>query len=317
MCRDPKMPEFDWNHLRSFMAVVRTGRLTVAAAQLGIDHSTLSRRITALEIALKVRLFDRLPGGYVLTEAGQGLVGEAEKIETVALRISSELEDAKTAMIGPVRFATPEGFGTYFVVHHLHALSVQHPGLTLELIADPSVVSLTKRQADVAVTMERPMDGPLRAQKLTDYEYGLYGTAELLSGQDDAAFDLDAFKLIGHIPDQLPTTAHDYLSKIASTREADLKISNIVTQMTATLGGYGLCVLPCFMAAQHANLLRVLADRVCFTRSYWLVTHVDVRAPARAKAIVDYLLKLVSEKRGLFLPSVNPSGADGRRVFPR
>lgn len=317
MCKNPKMSEFDWNDLRSFLAVVRTGRLTVAAGQLGIDHSTLSRRITALETALKVRLFDRLPSGYVLTEAGQGLVGEAEKIETVALRISSDLEDAKTAMTGPVRFATPEGFGTYFVAHHLHALSVQHPGLTLELIADPSVVSLTKRQADVAVTMERPTDGPLRAQKLTDYEYGLYGTAELLSGHDDAAFDLDAFKLIGYIPDQLPTTAHNYLSKIAGAREADLKISNIVTQMTATLGGYGLCVLPCFMAAQHAKLRRVLADRVCFTRSYWLVTHVDVRAPARAKAIVGYLLKLVSENRDLFLPSVNPGGVGARRASPR
>lgn len=316
MCRNPKMSEFDWNDLQSFLAVVRTGRLTVAAAQLGIDHSTLSRRITALGTALKVRLFDRLPSGYVLTEAGQGLVGEADKIEIVALRISSDLEDAKTAMTGPVRFATPEGFGTYFVAHHLYALSVQHPSLTLELIADPSVVSLTKRQADVAVTMERPTDGPLRAQKLTDYEYGLYGTAELLSGHDDAV-DLDAFNLIGYIPDQLPTTAHNYLSKITGAREADLKISNIVTQMTATLGGYGLCVLPCFKAAQHANLQRVLANRVCFTRSYWLVTHVDVRAPARAKAIVDYSLKLVSENRDLFLPSVNPDGAGGRRASPR
>ena len=303
MCKNPKVSEFDWNDLRSFLAVVRTGRLTVAAGQLGIDHSTLSRRITALENALKVRLFDRLPTGYVLTEAGQGLVGEAEKIEAVALRISSDLETAKTAMIGPVRFATPEGFGTYFVAHHLHDLSRAHPGVTLELIADPSVVSLTKRQADLAVTMERPTEGPLRAQKLTDYEYGLYGATDLLSGYDDADFDIDAFKLIGYIPDLLPTTAHNYLSKIAGTREADLKISNIITQITATLGGYGLCLLPCFMASQHRNLRRILVGRVCFTRSYWLVTHIDVRSPARTKAIVGYLTGLVSANRALFLPS--------------
>ncbi len=303
MCKNPKTPDFDWNDLRSFLAVVRMGRLTVAANQLGIDHSTLSRRITSLETALKVRLFDRLLTGYVLTEAGQGLVSGAEKIETAALRISSDLEDAKTAMIGPVRFATPEGFGTYFVAHHLHGLSQEHPGVTLELIADPSVVSLTKRQADLAVTMERPTDGPLRAQKLTDYEYGLYGTTELLSGHTDADFDIKDFKLIGYIPDLLPTTAHNYLSKISGKRQADLKISNIITQMTATLGSYGLCVLPCFMAAQHGSLRRILADRVCFTRSYWLVTHVDVRAPARAKAIVSYFLRLVGENRALFLPS--------------
>lgn len=296
-------PQFDWNDLKSFLAVVRTGRLTVAANQLGIDHSTLSRRITALETTLRVRLFDRLPAGYVLTEAGRGLVGGAETIETAALRISSELEDAKTAMTGPVRVATPEGFGTYFVAHHLDPLSRDHPGVTLELIADPGAVSLAKRQADLAVTMERPTDGPLRARKLTDYEYGLYGTTALLAGHTDAGLDLGDFRLIGYIPDLLPTTAHNYLSKIAGRRQADLRISNIITQMTATLGGYGLCILPCFMAARHDTLRRVRADRICFTRSYWLVTHIDTRAPARAKAVIDYLLTLVGDNRSLFLPS--------------
>ncbi|MGI4794822.1 MAG: LysR family transcriptional regulator [Janthinobacterium lividum] len=303
MCKNPKTSDFDWNDLRSFLAVVRTGRLTIAAGQLGIDHSTLSRRITSLETALKTRLFDRLLTGYVLTEAGQDLVGGAEKIEATALRISSDLEDAKTAMTGPVRFATPEGFGTYFVAHHLIELSQAHPGVMLELIADPSVVSLVKRQADLAVTMERPAVGPLRAQKLTEYEYGLYGTDELLDGRADTQLDIDDFKLIGYISDQLPTTEHNYLSKIAGKRQADLKISNIITQMTATLSGYGLCILPCFMATQHVSLRRVLAKRVCFTRSYWLVTHVDVRAPARARAIVTFLQKLVGENRSLFLPS--------------
>lgn len=317
MCKKPKTSDFNWDDLRSFLAVVRTGRLTVAAMQLGVDHSTLSRRITSLETALKSRLFDRLPTGYVLTEAGLGLVGEAEKIETVALRISSDLENAKSAMVGPVRFATPEGFGTYFVANHLHDLFLAHPGVTLELIADPSIVSLTKRQADLAVTMERPTEGPLRAQKLTDYEYGLYGTTELLSGHNDADLDISAFKLIGYIPDLLPTTAHSYLSKIAGTREADLKISNIITQLTATLSGYGVCALPCFMAAQHGSLRRILADQVCFTRSYWLVTHIDVRAPARAKAIIRYLTALVSENRALFLPSFTKRSSGHDLSVPR
>ena len=303
MCKNPKMSDFDWNDLRSFLAVVRTGRLTVAASQLGIDHSTLSRRITSLETALKVRLFDRLLTGYVLTQAGQDLISGAEKIEDTARQILSDLEDAKTAMTGPVRFATPEGFGTYFVAHHLNELSQVHSGVTLELIADPSVVSLTKRQADLAVTMERPATGPLRVQKLTDYEYGLYGTNALLSGHTDADFDIEDFKLIGYIPDLLPTVAHNYLSEISGKREADLRISNIITQMAATLGSYGLCVLPCFMAAQHESLRRVLATQVCFTRSYWLVTHADVRAPARAKAIVSFLQRLVRENHALFLPS--------------
>lgn len=305
MCTKPKESDFDWNNLRSFLAVVRAGRLTGAAHQLGVDHSTLSRHITSLENALQVRLFDRHLTGYVLTEAGRSLVGEAEKIEAVAIRISSDLVDAKTQMFGPVRVATPEGFGTYFLAQHLHDLSKRHPGVTLELIADPGIVSITKRQADIAVTMERPEAGPLRAQKLTDYEYGLYGTHEMLLAyaNPDADLNIGDAKLIGYIPDLLPTAAHDYFRGFITDRQADLQISNIITQLSATLSGYGLCILPCFMASRHKTLRRIFADRVCFTRSYWLVTHIDVRAPARAKAIVTFLQDLVQDHRALFLPS--------------
>ena len=220
--------------------------------------------------------------------------------------------DAKTQMFGPVRVATPEGFGTYFVADRLHDLSRRHPGVTLELIADPGIVSITKRQADIAVTMERPDAGPLRAQKLTDYEYGLYGTHEMLLeyADPDADLNLSDAKLIGYIPDLLPTTAHDYFRGFAGDRQADLQISNIITQLSATLGGYGLCILPCFMASRHKKLRRIFAERICFTRSYWLVTHIDVRAPARAKAIVNFLQDLVRDNRALFLPSSKGERSD-------
>lgn len=297
-------PDFDWNDLRSFLAVVRAGRLTVAAVQLGVDHSTLSRRITSLEGALQVRLFDRLPTGYVLTEAGLNLVGEAERIEAVALRISSDLMEAKAQMSGPVRVATPEGFGSYVLARHLDKMAERHPGFTLELIADPSVVSLARRQADIAVTMERPEAGPLRAQKLTDYEYGLYGTDDAIAAHGAAGeHDLDAIRLIGYIPDLLPTSSHDYLSEVGRVRQADLQMSNIITQLSATLSGYGLCILPCFMASRHAVLRRILPRQVRFIRSYWLVTHVDARAPARTRAMVAFLQNIVRANRTLFLPS--------------
>ena len=305
MCANPRGLDFDWNDLRSFLAVVRAGRLTAAAQQLGIDHSTLSRRITSLENALQVRLFDRMLTGYVLTEAGHSLVGEAERIEAVAIRISSELMDAKAQMSGPVRVATPEGFGTCFLARHLQALAGRHPEVALELIADPGIVSLSRREADIAVTMERPDAGPIRALKLTNYEYGLYGSTQFLQehgvGEDD--LDHGGVRLIGYIHDMIPTPAHNYLSELIAGRRADLQISNINTQLSATLSGYGLCILPCFMGAQHGTLRRIVPERIRFTRSYWLVTHIDVRAPARAKAMVAFLQDIVRENRALFLPS--------------
>lgn len=305
LCMNSHRTGFDWNDLRSFLAVVRTGRLTAAASQLGIDHSTLSRRIASLEDALQVRLFDRLSTGYVLTEAGESLIGHAEKIETAAIRISSTLLDAKASMAGPVRIATPEGFGTYFIAHRLQDLSERHPDVSLELIADPNVVSLSKRQADIAVTMLRPEAGPLRARKLTDYEYGLYGAEDLLCRRPgiETMRDLRDVKLIGYMPDLLPTAAHDYLQEYIGDRPADLQVSNIITQLSATLRGYGVCILPCFMALKHKGLVRILSKDIRFTRSYWLVAHMDSRGPARTKAVSTSIIDLVNENRRSFLPS--------------
>lgn len=305
MCKNSHRSSFDWDDLRSFLAVVRTGRLTAAALQLQMDHSTLSRRIGSLEKALQVRLFDRLPTGYVLTPAGESLMIEAEEIESVAIRISSQLSEAGMKMTGSIRLATPEGFGTCFFARQLHILAEKHPEVTVELIANPGVVSLTKRQADIAITMARPETGPLRARKLTDYEYGLYGSRKLLSDSHGVHTlkDVEAYRLIGYINDLLPTPAHDYLKDIFNTRRADLEISNIITQLSATLDSYGICILPCFMAEMQHDLVRILPDTVNFTRSYWVVTHEEVRAPARVRAMTTFLLDAVRDSRKLFLPT--------------
>ena len=180
-----------------------------------------------------------------------------------------------------------------------------YPEVTLELIANPGAVSLTKRQADIAITMSRPESGPLRVQKLGDYEYGLYCSTTFLASRPpiDSVDDARSCRLIGYIPDLLPTPEHDYLKELFGAREADLKISNILTQLSATIAGYGLCVLPCFMAVNHSGLVRILQKQVCITRSYWIVTHSAARAPARVKALQDFLLDVVKANRSIFLPT--------------
>jgi len=264
-----------------------------------------------LETALGAKLFDRLPTGYMLTPAGERLTIEAEEMERVAIRISSELSEDASRMTGSIRVGTPEGFGNYFLSKHLRIFCDRYPGVSLEWIANPAVVSLTKRQADIAVMMSRPESGPLKTQKLGDYEYGLYGSQSLLSTLAPIS-SLDharACRLIGYIPDLLPTPQHDYLREIFNGRKADLQVSNILTQTNATLEGHGLCLLPCFMAASHPELIRILADEIAFVRSYWLVTHSAMRAPARVRAMRDFLLERVETHRTLFLPSGRPPNA--------
>ena len=122
------MSRFDWDDLRFFLAVARAGRLTVAARRLGADHATVSRRISALESALKAKLFERRPQGYALTEHGERLLAKAETMETQALAVSSEIGGADLALSGIVRIGTPDGFGTMFLAPRTAAPCGAIPG---------------------------------------------------------------------------------------------------------------------------------------------------------------------------------------------
>src|SRR5215213_966441 len=205
------MSRFDWDDLRFFLAVARAGRLTVAARRLGADHATVSRRISALESALKAKLFERRPQGYTLTAHGERLLTKAEAMETEALAASSEIGGADLAISGIVRIGTPDGFGTTFLAPRIAAFAAQYPDLEIQLIAMPRLLSLSKREADVAVSLAPPREGKIVARKLTDYRLGLYATADYLGRHPAvaAAGDLHDHEMIGYIDDLIFTPELD------------------------------------------------------------------------------------------------------------
>jgi DNA-binding transcriptional LysR family regulator len=289
------MKELDWNHWPAFLAMARTGRLTQAAQQLGVDHSTLSRRIAALEAALSVRLFDRQPRGFVLTSEGEALLADAEAMEAAVLRMSSPRYTGASGLAGTVRIGSPEGFGTYFLAPRLPALARQHPELHLELVANPRSFSLSKREADMAITMSRPPQGRVYAHKLLDFALGLYAAESYVHRMPPlrSRDDLPQQRWVGYVEDLRWTPELDYLPEVAKGIQPHLHISNVITQLTAVAGGAGIGVLPHFMARQQAGLVRLLPDQVRLQRSYWLVTHADTRDLARIKATVDFLLAAV------------------------
>ena len=298
------MPDFDWEDLKAVLAVVRTGRLTVAAKRLRIDHSTLSRRICGLESALGTKLFDRRTGGYTLTREGELLIEEAESIENIAARIQARLDHSVPNLTGCVRIGSPEGFATYFLASQLSALTEHHPNLLVEIVASPYMFSLTKREADLAITMARPQRGHLHARKLTDYELGLYASRTYLKakGPIEHRSQITAHPWIGYVQDLIWTPELNYFQQLAKEIEPHLKISNVITQMMAVRGSVGLGVLPCFMAAHEPDLVRLLPGEIRIFRSYWIVTHSDVRDLARVRTAVDFIVTRVQAAPGTFLP---------------
>jgi len=295
---------FDWDLLQSFLAVARTGKLTVAARRLKIDHSTLSRRLTALETALRAKLFERRLSGYALTPQGEELLARAEIIESNALAIQSDMVQNSTQVSGAVRIGAPDGFGTAVLAPIIGRLSAAHPDLDIELVAMPRSFSLSKREADIAIGLSRPAQGRLHSRKLTDYELGVYAA----KSQHDLWADVrtaDEFAtrpFISYIDDLIFAPELDYVPSIAQGITPRIRSSNLIAQMQATAAGAGLCVLPCFLADGDDRLVRVLPGTVQLTRTFWMIVHSDMRDLARIRATSDFIAEEVRRAASRFLP---------------
>jgi DNA-binding transcriptional LysR family regulator len=302
------MSRFDWDDLRFFLAVARVGRLTVAARRLGADHATVSRRITALEDALKAKLFERRPQGYALTEHGERLLSKAEAIETQALAVSSEIGGADLALSGTVRIGAPDGFGTMFLAPRTANLAQQYPDLEMQIVAMPRLLSLSKREADIAISLAPPKEGKIVARRLTDYRLGVFATQEYLDTHKPITEpdDLQEHTIIGYIDDLIFTPELDYLDEVSKGMRAKLQSSSLVAQMKAALAGAGVCILPYFVAAADERLIQILPEKATFTRSYWLIVHADLKDIARIRATMDFLVREVKSARQEFLPDDRP-----------
>ena len=296
------MAEFDWNDLRSFLGVAQSGRLTVAATRLQIDHTTLSRRIAALEHALKAKLFDRSPSGYTLTEQGHRLLPTAEQMERLALSAEELVGGSATAVAGTVRIGSPEGFGSYFLAPRVARLRALHPQLTVQLVAASAVFSLSKREADIVISVSRPPTGRLLASKLIDYDLGLYAAPAYLAGAPEikATGDLTCHRFVSYIGDLLTFPELDFLQHVAPEGSTSLESSNLVAQLMATLSGAGLCVLPAFLAHEQDGLVRVLAKEVSLTRSFYLSVHQDLSELARIRAVMRFIKDEVAAAGDVF-----------------
>lgn len=296
------MSDFNWNDLRAFLAVARTARLTTAAARLGMDHTTVGRRIAALETGLGARLFDRSPQGYALTPHGERLMPTAERIESLTLTAAADLGEADQAVTGVVRIGAPEGFGSYVLAPLLAPLADAHPGLDIQLVAISGVLSLSKREADIAVTLSAPREGRLVSRKLTDYGLSLYAAPSYLDARPPirTRADMQGQRFVGYIEDLLYSPELDYMQAPDVDIHVSVQSSNLIAQLQATLAGAGLCVLPDFIATKQPGLVRVLPDAVQLERSLWLVVHADLRNLARIRVVTDMIAASVRADRNLF-----------------
>jgi DNA-binding transcriptional LysR family regulator len=273
-----------------------------AARRLGLDHTTVARRLTTLETAIGARLVDRSFRGARLTDAGSALLEHAEHMEAEALAAAAALGGGDQRPSGVVRLATPEAFGVWLVAPAVNELQARYPGIQLELIPQSRTVSLSKRDADLAVTLSRPPQGRLFAQKLVDYELGLFTSQAYLdaNGPIDSLEALKSHPLVWYIDEMIDMPELRYMDQIIARPRIAFRSPSIVAQEAAVAGGLGLGVLHVFSASRQPGLVRVMADTVSIRRTYWLAVHADLRRLARIRAVHDFLLDLVKTSRNQF-----------------
>lgn len=266
-----------WDDLRVFLAVARDGRLPDAGRTLGIDPATVGRRVTALEAALGARLFERSPQGYALTEAGLGLVEHAQAMEAQARAAAEAAGGHSGRLSGTVRIGAPDGVSNYLLTDACDTLSRDNPQLQVQVVALPRMFSLSKREADLAITVAPPSAGRLTVRKIADYRLRLYARADLLReiGPVRSIDDLRDLRGIGYISDMIFDRELDYHALLGREREAALTSNSLIMQLRWCLKGCGVCILPDFVAREHPELTPVLEDDIRLTRSFYLVLHED------------------------------------------
>lgn len=290
----------NWDDVRIFLAVARNGQILGAAKALGLNHATVARRLTALEGALDSKLFTRKTNGSELSGAGERFLVHAEAMES-AMLAANESAGADSAIDGVVRVGAPDGFGVAFLAPRLGELTDRHKGLRIELVPVPRAFSLSRREADIAVTLERPREGRLVARKLTDYRLGLYAAQGYLDRRGSPATleDLTNHQLVGYVEDLLFTTSLDYTAEFLKGWRSSLAISSAMGQTEAVRAGAGIGILHAFMAGGDAGLVAVLPEHT-LTRSYWTVVHEDLRNIRRVALVAEFLSEAVARDRAMF-----------------
>lgn len=291
----------NWDHLRVFLMIARSGQILSAARQLKLDHATVSRRLTDLEESLGARLFDRTPAGCVLTQAGQQLYQTAERVESEMLRIQSTLGDSDDAISGAIQIGTPDGFGIYFLTPQLGALIEQYPALTIRLVPMPKTFSVTKREVDIAITLDRPEDGRLICRKVVDYRLCLYASNTYLARTPAlrGPEDFKSHTLVTTLSDILWSPAIDYFGDQTTSWRSRFECANLVGQFEAVKSGMGVAVLPDFVAAAVPEL-NVVLPGTFFMRTYWMVTHPDSQGIRRLAVVSNMIVEKARQMRGLF-----------------
>lgn len=287
----------NWDDLRFVAALSRAGSLARTATALGVDHTTVGRRIEAAERSLGLRLFTRTAAGYVLTREGEQLLAPLRQVEDAVLALERGVQAQRGALEGVVRVTSPETFGIAYLASRLASFGRQHPALCVELLPAGAVLDLSRSEAELAVRFFRTRHESLVVRRIGEVGHGLYASAAYLARRSiKGPGDLRAHPLL------LPSSGVElaWARQLAPGHEPAFVSDVSLALAAAAAAGAGVAALPRFLGDTTPGLTRIPMPREP-TEPLWLTVHRDLRQTPRVRVLLDFLVGAVRADRALLL----------------
>lgn len=291
----------DWNDLAYLLAVRRHRTLAGAARELGCEHTTVSRRIAALEAALGVRLFTRSPEGLVPTEIADDLAPLVEQIEETIQAIKRRIAGHDHRMEGIVRLTTSETFAS-FIIKRLVELRARHPDVIVQVLAENRVLDIARGEADLALRFAETTQRDLVVRKLGIVHWAMYASIDYAArrGAPSPVDDLHGHDIVGYDDALAAVPGAAWLAAHGDGATVAFRGNSLRAVLEATLAGMGLTVLPCQLGDPEAGLVRLSPESLGH-RTLCLVVHPDLAKVARVRAVIDFLVEVTARDRAALL----------------
>lgn len=282
---------FDWESLRVFLAIAQAGSLSGAGRLLKVDHATVSRRLSALEGELQVRLVDRLPRSCRLTDVGTQVLKLATEMEGAAFAIERAVQAEQAPTAGRVTLSAPPVLASHFLASTLGEFRQRYPRVQLSIASQAQSVSLGRREADIAIRLYRPTELDSVIRKLGAMPFALYASVDYPQLATPAQWAFIAYE------ERLADMPHQkWMLNVAQGRPIACEVSDIATQHAAACTGVGVAGLPTFIGDADPQLRRLPYEGEGFCREIWLVVHADLRHSPLLREVMGFIVEVVGRQ---------------------
>jgi len=300
------MARLEWDDLRYVLAVAREGSLAAAARSLGVNHTTVLRRVGAFEKRLGLRLFERLPTGYALTAGGEELIASARHIDETVTTLERKLAGRDLRLTGTVRVTTTDTLMGSILPEFLAEFRDSHPGIQIEIAVSNSMFNLTKRDADVAIRPARNPPQTLVGRRVAKIAFAIYGSRGYLAKHK--AKELGGHRWVGPDDSLADTSVAHWMKAQVPDAEIALRADSLMALRQAAQASLGLAALPCYLGDTPPDLVCVHRPIPEMETALWVLTHEDLRHTARVRAFTEFAASAFGRRRALL---------EGARARPR